>query len=255
MTRDELRTYVFAALRSAPNTQWQNFLQYSMKDVVGGPFDEEGVREIIHELMTSNIIMFGSDPLNSNWPFFRLTTYGNDVINKAGPAVYDQGAYMAELKAAVPDLDPVVALYLSEALHAFHRSLFATSMVMLGCASERLIRLLISSFVAAIADEANRKKVEASLNKRELSEMFAQFETRFRSTQSQVADTHLVHDFELHVGTVFTFIRIVRNSIVHAAELPKATPAIAYSNLQQFLYYTQTIYGLIHWYGSHPVKL
>jgi len=253
----DFRLRIFEALRASPNSQWQNFLQCALPEALGRPptnEEKEVAREVFHELMTANIIMAGSDATNSHWPFFSLTRYGRTVLASNGPPVHDYDGYLADLKTRVNDLDPTVEQYLSEALHAYHRTLPFASMVMLGCASERLVRLLMESYLGSLTPGAAQQRLSQKLNKRDISEAFKGFCESFFSTRGQVHEPHLGNDFELHVEGVFTFIRLLRNSITHPQGLPVITSAVVYSNLQQFSHYSATIGHLIAWYNSNPTR-
>ena len=253
----DFRLRVLEALRSSPNSQWQNFLQFALPKALGRPPDheeKETAREIFHELMTANILMAGSDALNSNWPFFSLTRYGRDVLSRTGPPVYDYDGYLSELRQRFPALDPTVERYLSEALQAYHRSLPLSSMVMLGCASERLVLQLIDAYVSSLESEASQQRLRQKTNNRDISEAFRVFRESFNSTRVQLREAQLGNDFELHVEGVFTFIRLLRNAIVHPKDSPLITPAIVYAHLQQFSYYAVTIGRLIAWYEGHQIK-
>jgi hypothetical protein len=258
LSRHDIRLRVFEALRHGPSTQWQNFVQYYFKDALGRAPNSQEMQtalEILHELMNAGILMPGNNPDNPGLGLFCLTMHGRDLLEKAGPPVYDYDGYLAELRKESPSLDETVVVFLSESLQAYHRTLYLSSLVMLACASERLIRLLIDAYVNSIADAKNREKLTNRLNGRDISEAFTRFHESFASTRNQISDTRLPNDFDLHVESVFTFIRVVRNSIVHSQNLPTVTSAIVYANLQQFSFYARTIVELITWFESNQTTV
>ena len=61
--------------------------------------------------------------------------------------------------------------------------------------------------------------------------------------------------FDVHVDGVFTFIRLLRNSIVHPTGVPNITSAVVYSNLQQFSQYVETVFKLISYYGRNKIEV
>lgn len=258
LSTHELRLRVFEALRHAPNTQWQNFVQYQLTDALGrSPSGDEKrmAREILHELMNAGMLMPGSNADDGGWPFFSLTSHGHALLSQTGPPVYDYDGYLAELRRVAPTLDDVVLTYLSESLQAYHRSLPLSSLVLLACASERLIRLLIDAYVESIADPNNQRALRQRLEARDISTAFDRFSDSFKSTRHQVSPAAVPNDFELHVEGVFTFIRLIRNNIIHATSRPTVTPAIVYANLQQFSYYAATITTLISWYQQNKTTV
>ena len=255
--RDTLKLLFIEHLRKEPKTQVGNVME-ALKEALKRPLtapETMATLELIHEFTVANIIMPAMDRWNAGWPWIGLTSHGHEVLSKQGPPVYDYEGYLRELRSRVPSLDAVVELFLGESLRAYQFNLYHTSMVMLGCASERAIRLLMSAYAAAIDKEQSRKQLESKLSGRDISKAYEEFKKSFDSTRSQIQPGQFAKEYDTHVDAVFTFIRLLRNSIVHAQEMPNITAAVVYSNLQQFSYYLETIYGLISYYNSHPVRV
>jgi hypothetical protein len=192
---------------------------------------------------------------NAGWPWMSVTEHGREVLSKGGPPVYDYNGYMEELLKRVGNLDQVLITYLSESLRAYQYNLFYSSMVMLGCSSERAIRLLIQSYVNAIDSQANQEKLLQRLNGRDISVAYSNFRESFDSTRNQVKSTDIVKDFDDHIDGIFNFIRLLRNSIVHPEGMPNMTSALIYANLQQFSFYIETIFQLINYYSQNKVTV
>jgi hypothetical protein len=257
MDRGELKTLLLDFLRANPHTQVENILQSGIEQKIKrrlSSAESQLVMEMIHELVVSNIIMPAADRMNSGWPWFGLTSYGHEVLARSGPPVYDYDGYMVEVRRAVSSLDSVVERYLSEALRAFQANLYLASMVMLGCASERAITLLINSYVAAIEDPANQQKLQSRVSGRDISVAYDRFRESFNSTRSQFSSAQ-IHDFDAHVDGIFSFIRLLRNSIVHPAASPNITNPLVYANLQQFVYYIGTIFNLVDHFSSNRIRV
>ena len=163
--------------------------------------------------------------------------------------------YLAELRTRGPDLDEGVERYLSEALRAYQSNLYYSAMAMLGCSSERAIVLLMEAFLTSIDNEANQSKLRQKLSGRDISMAYEKFKASFDSTRKQVNDPDIVHDFDMHVDAVFTFIRLLRNSIMHPTAMPNITNALIYSNLQQFSYYIETVFKLTSYYQNNKTTL
>ena len=252
MDRGELKILLLDHLRKSPHTQVENILQFGIEDKIKRGLtgvESQLVMEMIHELVVSNILMPAADRHNAGWPWFGVTSYGREVLARSGPPVYDYDGYMAEVRRAVPKLDSVVERYLSEALRAFQANLYVAAMVMLGCASERAIIMLIGSYVAAIDDPANQQKLQSRVTGRDISIAYGRFRESFNSTKSQITAAQ-IRDFDAHVNGVFSFIRLLRNSVVHPEANPNITNALIYANLQQFVYYIGTIFGLVDYFEA-----
>jgi hypothetical protein len=258
LTRAELKNMLVEHLRQDPDTQFENIIQFGMESRIGRRLtgaESQSVLELVHEFITSNLMMPAMNRSNSGWPWLALTSHGREVLSKGGPPVYDYEGYLADLKGRVPELDEVVERYLGESLRAYQANLYHAAMVMLGCASERAIGLLIEAYVGSIGDETNREKLRARLAGRDISGRYERFKQSFDSTRNQIAASAAPRDFDAHVDGVFTFIRLLRNSIAHPAAVPNITAALVYANLQQFSYYVATIFELITYYRENKTTV
>jgi hypothetical protein len=260
LSREELKLMLIEHLKQHPKTQVANILGYGVDGVEQRirrpllPQEEQLALELVHEFIVTNIVMTSASRSSTGWPWLTLTTHGKEVLEKGGPPVYDYDGYMADLKARVPDLDEVVERYVGESLKTYQGNAHLAAMALLGCASERAMRLLFDSYVAAIDKEPNRNKLKDRLEGREVSRAYKEFKKSFDSTRAQVQHGTIVSDFDVHVEGVFLFIRLLRNSIVHpTAEVPRVTSAIVYANLQQFSQYVETIFRLVAYYKSNVV--
>jgi|SRR5215211_1752147 len=258
LSREELKLNLIEYLKQTPQTQVANIMSFGIEQRIHRQLSHEEshvVLELIHEFIVANILMTSADRNNTGWPWLSVTTHGKEVLAKGGPPVYDYDGYMADLKARVPDLDEAVERYVSESLRTYQGNAYLASMAMLGCASERSMRLLFDAYVEAIDKEVNRRKVKSRLDGRNISRAYAEFKKYFDSTRAQVQDETIVNDFDVHVDGVFHFIRLLRNSIVHPSGVPTITNAIIYSNLQQFSQYVETIFRLVAYYKSNAVTV
>jgi hypothetical protein len=253
----DLKTYVFEFLRKNQSTQVTSVLAGVEASAQRRLDDTEGrlLLELLHELITSNILMTAVNTANTGWPWLSLTSHGKEILLNSGPPVYDYEGFLSALKTRVPMCDPVIERYVSEALRAFQANLVYSCMVMLGCASEKAILILIESYISSIQPQANQDKLRSRTSKKEISAAFEEFKKSFDATRGKITLVSPVNDFDAHVDAIFNFIRMVRNSIVHPANLPEITSALVYSNLQQFLYYLVTIYALVEYYRDNSTKV
>ena len=258
LTNDQLKTMIFEYLRNNPETQFENILQFGIQSKIGRPVstpESQMVLELLHELEVSNILMPAMNRANAGWPWFSLTSHGKQMLSGGGPPVYDYDGFLADLKARVPKCDVVILRYVSESLRAFQYNMFFASMVMLGCASEKAIVLLIDAYVSSIDKPTNQAKLRSRIANRDISTAFDEFKKSFDTTKNQVPLSQVIKDFDAHVDAIFTFIRLLRNSIVHPTAMPHVTSALAYANLQQFTYYVDTIFKLITYYESNKITV
>ena len=128
-------------------------------------------------------------------------------------------------------------------------------MTMLGIASERAIILLIESYTDAISNDVNRDKFRSRISGRDISAAYERFRESFNSTRRQIADETLPREFDVHVDGVFTFVRLLRNSVAHPGSVPNLSSAIVYANLQQFVYYIGAIFGLVRYFQGNKITV
>ena len=252
-----LKSELINHLRNNPKTQFMSIVNGIERKIERKLKSEEAqlLLEIIQEFIVSNMLMTAIDTSNAGWPWFSLTRHGSEVLSCEGPPVYDYEGYLRNLRERVSSLDSIVEKYFSESLRAYQRNLFYASMVMLGCASERSIILLFESYIAAIDNEENQNKLKNRISKRDISTAYKEFRKSFDSTRTHISSPELPREFDTHIDGVFTFIRLLRNSIVHPTAIPNITSTLAYSNLQQFSYYIEAVFNLIEYYKNNPITV
>ena len=85
------------------------------------------------------------------------------------------------------------------------------------------------------------------------------FSPRFVSLGISVTDSHQTAIFASAHNYLFTkAISLWRTKFLRCtgkADMPKTTSAIVYSNLQQFSFYSETIFALIEHYKQNKVKV
>jgi hypothetical protein len=83
--------------------------------------DEDAIRECIWSLIIQGIVVPGisSDAYNSNLPWLQVTEWAKVCLERGEYVTYDAHLFLNRLRSEVPGLDPVVELYLKEALNSF----------------------------------------------------------------------------------------------------------------------------------------
>ena len=97
---------------------------------------------------------------NAEWPWYRLTERGRAAVASGAPQPYDPDGFIGFFDKKNPAADHVLRDYVIEAVKAFNVGCLKASAVMLGCASEKCILLLLDAFAGAITDPAKRAKFE-----------------------------------------------------------------------------------------------
>jgi hypothetical protein len=101
-------------------------------------------------LFRQGFITLGMNDSNPNWPWFRLSHFGQQTLQSQNPyRFHDTASFLAMVKKEVPDISTEAVTYLDEAVAAFYAGCLLASCVMIGGAAEaeflRLIDVAASS--------------------------------------------------------------------------------------------------------------
>jgi hypothetical protein len=101
------------------------------------PYDAELVRDVFWDLFRQGFITLGLNDTNPQWPWFRLSHFGEKALTTQSPyRFHDTNAFLSLVKNEVPDISPEAIVYLDEAVSAFYAGCLLASCVMLGVAAE-----------------------------------------------------------------------------------------------------------------------
>ncbi|MCK4512866.1 hypothetical protein KAW64_14070 [bacterium] len=222
-------------------------------DVPGVPAEHitENVRQIMWGLLLEGIVVFGKDWANGDFPWYRVTEYGESVLSQQGAQPHDPDGFLAEFDARNPNADGVIRSYLVEAVETFNRGCFKASAVMLGCASEQAILVLNAAFEGAIEDSAEQKKYKKASN--------WQIYTKFKVLQAgleNMADKKMLPREEMEavrgdVPGVFQLIRGFRNQAGHPSQLSDVPRDTMFLNLRVFIEYVRRVYVLVDYFATN----
>jgi hypothetical protein len=211
--------------------------------------DKGRVLSIFWDLIIEGIIRPGlADGVNDKYPFYHVTERGQQMIAEGSASPYDPDGYLKRLMADVPNLDPVVLTYLTEALSTFRIGCLLSSTISLGCASEKLLLLLIDAYASALPSDRQtkfRKEVDGRMIKRQFDDFCKHLESAIKP--KLLAD--LKDDLDVHVLGVFTLIRNMRNDAGHPTG-KVIDRQQANANLILFPVYARHVYRLIVWLGN-----
>ena len=107
------------------------------------PNDAELALDIVWDLLRQGILTIGASVSNPNWPWFRLSRFGEYALQHSPYRFHNKAGFMKAVRSEAADLSPVAALYLKEAITAFYTDCLLSTCVMLGIAAEsEFLRLL-----------------------------------------------------------------------------------------------------------------
>jgi hypothetical protein len=107
-------------------------------------YDAELVRDVFWDLFRQGFITLGLNDSNPQWPFFRLSYFGERARQTQSPyRFHDTTSFLKLVRVEVPDISDEAVVYLEEAVAAFHAGCLLASCVMLGVAAEaEFLRLI-----------------------------------------------------------------------------------------------------------------
>lgn len=176
--------------------------------------DSSLVREIVWDLIFEGVLTIGFNKANDKWPFISVSRKGRKLLND-DISIYDVDGIISYFSSQITNIDPIIISYISECLHTYKKGAYMSSCVMLGCATEKAILLLIESYIEWIRREFPNevKKFDNSKNKM-ISRRFDEFVKSIKAHKNDITNP-IADDFEVIINSVFTVIRKNRNNMGH----------------------------------------
>jgi len=215
--------------------------------------DETAALEVLHELVTANLLLPGLDRAHLGWPWLRLTEYGRQVLRQGSPVSFDPDQYLAAAQQRIGELPPLAVEVLRESVSTYHRGFVRSSALLLGTASEIVMTELIDAFIAA-QPEKERQKLAAAVEGRSMYARYRLFRDEFDRTREgrRLPDT-VSKDIEAIIDLIFNAIRLNRNEAGHPSAAP-LNPVLVATTLQAFLEYAERIARLTAYFRETAAK-
>jgi hypothetical protein len=268
----EVRSLVLEVFKNSPSTQYINVLNAVAELAVSkGVYqedqiqirsygysgnhslqsrDQDKVREIIWNLIVENVVTIGINASNTDWPWLKLTEYGNKIVNTEMPAPHDPSGYLNRLMKDVPSVDEIIITYLTESLRGYNINLVLSSTIMLGCASEKALLLLIDSFIESHTDESRKQTLRDKFNGKMIKRQFEEF-TRSLTTIKSNLTKEIEDGLNNVLFGIFEMIRNYRNDAGHPTGKVLDKEQL-FANIQVFIPYLKKIYQLIDYFDNNP---
>jgi hypothetical protein len=208
------------------------------------------VEQVIHEFYIDGIIIPGSKTNRNTlgvshflqFPLFKLTEFGERVVSQKEYQPYDPDGYLQKIQSNIPDIDQVIIRYLAECLACFRHNLLLASAVMLGCAAEKSILILIDSFANSLQspDKTNfLKETNTFMIKPKYEALWKRLQPKVQSLPMNLRD-----NLGNIIDRIFDLIRTTRNDAGHPSGniIEKET---VHANLLLFPIFCKRIYKLI----------
>lgn len=218
--------------------------------------DLRTVEQIVHEFYLEGILIPGVK-LKGNmssqgptlvFPRYHLTAYGEKVINTTEYQPHDPDGYLSRIKTEIPEIDQVIIRYLEESLSCFRKNLLLAAAVMLGCAAEKAMLLLIQAFGDSLSDPQEKQKYEKETKSFIISRKWEALWKRLESISASLPDS-LGEDLGTILERVFDIIRTTRNDAGHPTGKTIERETV-HANLLLFPIFSKRVYGLIRHFSS-----
>lgn len=213
------------------------------------------MEQVFHDLYLERIIvpsasagMVQDEIGKMSWPKYRVTEFGVSVLGSKEYVPYDPDGYLAQLKKDIPEVDPIVIMYLEEALVCFRTGCLLAAAVMMGCAAEKVMLQLIDAFGQAISDPKSNRKYLDEVQGRIISKKYAALWNRLQRIQESLP-ADLSDDLHVHLDRVFDLIRTARNEAGHPTGKMPSRESV-HANFILFPTYCRQVYGLISYFSD-----
>lgn len=216
--------------------------------------DLRTVEQIIHEFYLEGILVPGVKPKPNMtyqggtlvFPHYHLTEYGEKVVSATEYQPHDPEGYLARIKSEIAEIDEVIIRYLDESLSCYRKNLLFAAAVMLGCAAEKAVLLLVQAYGDSLSDSEDKKKYENETKSFIISQKWKALWQRLEPLATSLPN-HLGEDIGTIVDRIFDIIRTTRNDAGHPTGKPIERETV-HANLLLFPIFSKRVYGLIRYF-------
>ncbi|WCL51059.1 hypothetical protein [Leptospira sp. GIMC2001] len=213
--------------------------------------DEDLIRELIWNLIIERVLTIGINSSNAEWPFLKVTAYGEKVLNSNEPIPHDPSGYILRVTKKIPSIDNIIIRYLTESIETYNINMLLSSTIALGCASEKAMLLLIETFSDSIDKEDERIKFKKKIENTFIKTKFEAFKTEYTLKKSNFPK-NLNEGFETTFIGIFELIRANRNDAGHPNG-KEFTKEHLYANLQVIIPYLEKIYEMLKYFKETKI--
>lgn len=202
--------------------------------------------EVFWGLFRDGIITLGSDYMNREFPFFKISESGKKILESGNVYFFhDVSTYEKLVKEQIPDMDETTLIYLKEAMQAFLSGCVLSSTVMLGVSIEDSFSRLLETI------EKNGEYCDRFKNAVEETTLLRKF-NKFNNVMQQISKSipsNIKENMETDFSAVLNMIRNFRNESGHPSG-KIITREQCYVLLQLFIPCCKKIYELIHFFAE-----
>ena len=206
------------------------------------PYDAELARDVFWDLFRQGFITLGLNDSNPNWPFFRLSYFGQRTLQSQSPYhFHDTTSFIAMVKREVPDVLPTALRYLEEAVVAFYAGCLLASCVMLGVAAEAEFLRLVD---VAVNGNLYGTKFVSVQNESFVRSKITKFQAALKPLVPTLQPKKLFEDLDTNLLSIQSVLRIARNDAGHPSTAAPPEREQVYVFLQLFVPYARQLMNL-----------
>ncbi|AFY61450.1 hypothetical protein [Synechococcus sp. PCC 6312] len=210
------------------------------------------IEDIIWDLIMEGLVRPGlGDALNPGLPWYHVSEYGKTVLTTQSPQPYDPDGYLNEVR-AIPNIDDVIISYLEESLKAFRIHCHLSSVITLGCASEKAILLLIEAYKVAISNPTQQANFAKKTDTLAIKRKHDEFQNLLNAKISPLLPKELKENLDNYLIGLFSIIRSTRNDAGHPSGKEIRREHL-YAYLATFPEYLKKVYALIDWLNNNQI--
>lgn len=174
------------------------------------------VSEIMWQLITQGVVTPGMNAANPALPWFRVTSYGEIVLEEERFVPHDPAGYLSEVREVARSTAGNATLpYLEEALRCYTSGCNVAAVMMLGIAAEAVF-LGLCTVIAENLDLQNER--EEFENLRWVKPKHRWVINKYQSIPNNERKQNLPESLDLTLTSLYDLIRRQRNEIGHPAE-------------------------------------
>lgn len=174
--------------------------------------------EVMWQLLVQGVITVGMNASNPNLPFFRITDYGQKVLEAERFIPHDATGYLEDLRAVTGVVATDVAIaYVEEALRCFNSGCHVASVLLLGVAAESVFNHMCEIVRASLKDGNERKKLDPQLPVKPRHRWLVQ---KYQNLPRKVRREQLPESLDMTLTSLYDLIRRQRNEFGHPQDQP-----------------------------------
>lgn len=176
------------------------------------------VNEVMWQLLVQGVITVGMNASNPSLPFFRITDYGQKVLEAERFIPHDATGYIQALKAVTGVVATDVAItYIEEALNCFNSGCHMASVLLLGIAAESIFNGMCEIVRESLKNGSEQKNLDPQMPVKLRHRWVVQ---KYQSFPAAIRREQLPESLDFTLTSLYDLIRRQRNELGHPQDKP-----------------------------------